>query len=77
MAETKHSMKEAVEIQRAFEKQFGDKNGLVGVGIGLNPRRDDLALNVYVSREREAENLPKTFDGMDVVVDVVGAIRAL
>jgi hypothetical protein len=77
MAETKHSMKEAVEIQRAFEEQFGDKDGLVGVGIGLNHRRDDLALNVYVCREREAENLPKTFDGMDVVVDVVGAIRAL
>jgi hypothetical protein len=76
MADTKHSMKEAVEIQRAFEQQFGDKDGLVGVGIGLNPRRDDLALNVFVSREKEGEKLPKTFDGLEVVVDVVGAIRA-
>jgi hypothetical protein len=76
MADTKHSMKEAVEIQRAFEKQFGDNNGLVGVGIGLNPRQDDLALNVYVSRQKEAEKLPKTFDGLEIVVDVVGAIRA-
>ncbi|MCV3240980.1 hypothetical protein [Mesorhizobium sp. ZC-5] len=75
MADTKHSMKEAVEIQRAFEKQFCD-NGLVGVGIGLNPQRDDLALNVFVSREKEAEKLPKTFDGLEVVVDVVGVIRA-
>lgn len=75
MADTKHSMEEAVEIQRAFEEQFCD-NGLVGVGIGLNPQRDDLALNVFVSREKEAEKLPKTFDGLDVVVDVVGVIRA-
>jgi hypothetical protein len=76
MADTKHSMKEAVEIQRAFEEQFGDNDGLVGVGIGLNPRQDDLALNVYVSRQKEAEKLPKTFDGLEIVVDVVGTIRA-
>ncbi|SFJ91859.1 hypothetical protein SAMN04488498_101291 [Mesorhizobium albiziae] len=75
MADTKHSMKEAVAIQRAFEERFGDA-GLVGVGIGLNPRQDDLALNVFVAREKEAQRLPKTFDGLDVVVDVVGVIRA-
>jgi hypothetical protein len=76
MADTKHSMQEAVEIQRAFEELFGHRDGLVGVGIGLNPQRDDLALNVYVLREKEAEKLPKTFDGLDVVIDVVGVIRA-
>ena len=75
MADTKHSMQEAQEIQRAFEEQFGD-GGLVGVGIGLNPRQDDLALNVFVSRKKQAANLPKTFDGLDVLVDVVGAVRA-
>ena len=76
MAGTKHSMNEALEIQKAFEERFGRKDGLLGIGIGLNHQRDDLALNVYVSRQREAAKLPKTFDGLDVVVDVVGAVRA-
>jgi hypothetical protein len=76
MVATKHSMQEAIEIQRAFERRFA-KRGLVGVGIGLNSRRDDLALTVYVSRQNEAAKLPATFSGLDVVVDVVGAVRAL
>jgi len=76
MVATKHSMQEAIEIQRAFERRFA-KRGLVGVGIGLNSRRDDLALTVYVSRQNEAAKLPATFSGLDVVADVVGAVRAL
>jgi hypothetical protein len=76
MADTKHSMRQAVEIQKAFEEKFAGEECLVGVGIGLNSSRDDLALNVSVTRKREAQRLPKTFDGLDVVVDVVGTIRA-
>ncbi len=76
MVATKHSMQEAIETQRAFERRFA-KRGLVGVGIGLNSRRDDLALTVYVSRQNEAAKLPATFSGLDVMVDVVGAVRAL
>ncbi|TWG93367.1 hypothetical protein L598_004100000120 [Mesorhizobium sp. J18] len=76
MAGTKHSMDEAREIQKAFEKKFGGRKGLLGVGICLNPRRDDLAINVSVSRSAQASDLPKTFDGLDVVVDVVGTVRA-
>ncbi len=76
MGDTKHSMKEAVEIQRAFEERFADCDGLVGVGICLNSSRDDLAINVYLSKEKKGAKLPKTFDGLDVVVDVVGEVRA-
>ena len=76
MAETKHSMRQAVEIQKAFEKQFGGEDCLVGIGIGLNRNQDDRALNVSVTREPEADRLPKTFYGLDVVVDIVGTIRA-
>lgn len=76
MADTKHSMDQARAIQKAFEERFGDKEGLLGVGICLNPRQDDLALNVSVSCRQQAIHLPKTFDGLDVVVDVVGSIRA-
>jgi hypothetical protein len=76
MADMKHSMEEARRIQQAFEQRFGSKDGLLGVGIGLNPERNDLALNVSVSERTQARGLPKTFDGLDVVVDVVGVIRA-
>lgn len=76
MAETKHSMEEARKAQRAFEQRFGGKDGLLGIGIGLNADRNDLALNVSVSERTQARGLPKTFDGLDVVVDVVGVIRA-
>lgn len=76
MVATKHSMEEAVEIQKAFERRFAGKGEVLSVGIGLNGARDDLAINVCVSRPKEAEHLPKTFDGLDVVVDVIGAVRA-
>ncbi|MEJ6784414.1 hypothetical protein [Aminobacter sp. Piv2-1] len=76
MADTKHSMKEAIEIQRAFEERFAGFDGVVGVGICLNIGRDDLALSVQVARNKQAAQLPKTFDGLDVMVDVVGDVRA-
>ncbi|MBX9464813.1 MAG: hypothetical protein KL840_17930 [Aquamicrobium sp.] len=69
-------MEQAIEIQKAFERHFAGKGKVLSVGIGLNGAKDDLAINVCVSRLNEAENLPKTFEGLDVVVDVVGAIRA-
>lgn len=76
MVATKHSMEEAIEIQKAFERHFAGKGEVLSVGIGLNGSMDDLALNVRVSRPKEAEHLPKSFDGLEVVVDVVGAIKA-
>jgi hypothetical protein len=77
MPQMKHSMKQAVEIQKAFEKRFCHKDGRRAVGICLNPRTGDLALNVQVSKKKEAAELPKTFDGLDVLVDTVGVVRAL
>lgn len=73
----KHSMDEVAEIQRAFEASFARNPGVVGVGIGMNRRQDDLALNVYVSGEEVADSLPKSFSGVDVVCDVVGEFKAL
>lgn len=77
MPELKHSMEQAEGIQRAFEQRFGKNEGLVGVGIGLNRSRDDLALNVFVAQQEQAGALPKNFHGLDVVVDVVGGFNAL
>lgn len=76
MAEFKHSMEQAVEIQKTFEQRFAGKAGLSGIGIGLNERGDDLAINVFVAKEAQAKSLPKTFEGLDVVVDVAGEFSA-
>lgn len=75
MAGTKHSMEEAVEIRKAFEAEFGQVQGVSGVGICLNQSEDDLALNVFVFRRDDAAKLPGTFGGLDVLIDVVGTIR--
>jgi hypothetical protein len=72
-----HSMNEALEIQKAFIAQYAHKNGVLGIGIGLNESRDDLALAVSVSRPGQAEKLPDTFRGLDVRVDVVGHFESL
>ena len=69
-------MEQAVSVQAEFEKRFGDAQGVVGIGIGLNRSRDDLALNVSVQRSKIRPTLPDTFQGLDVVVNEVGKIRA-
>lgn len=75
---TKHSMGEAAKIQKIFESRIADGiPGIVGIGLSLNKKQDDLALNVQVEREAVAHSLPKHFRGLDVVVDVVGEARAL
>lgn len=75
---TKHSMGEAAKIQKIFESRIADGiPGIVGIGLSLNKKQDDLALNVQVECEAVAHSLPKHFRGLDVVVDVVGEARAL
>ena len=76
MSELRHSIEQAVEIQKDFEQLYTKVSGVVGVGIGLNEKHDDLAINVQVAREAIGQKLPKTFDGLEVVVDVVGTVKA-
>lgn len=74
----KHSMKEAVVIQKAFEDHFCSEQGVKGsVGICLDSRTGELALNVQLSRKEDAIKLPKKFNGLSVIVDIVGDVRAL
>lgn len=76
MGEMKHSIEQAVEIQRVFEERYAGKSGVVGIGIGLNEARDDLALNVQVARPAEAAQIPPKFRGLEVVIDIVGTVEA-
>jgi len=75
-ARMKHTVEQAVELQRRFEESVpAHSKGIIGIGISLNESRDDLAINVQVDRSEAANALPRQFDGIDVVVDVVGQIR--
>jgi hypothetical protein len=46
------------------------------VGIALNRSESDFALSVQVASEGDVKTLPEKFDGLDVIVDVVGANTA-
>lgn len=74
--QTNHTMDEAVEIQKTFERLFCDRPGILGVGICKTPI-GKFALNVQLQSERDGKALPKDFFGLDVITTVVGAIRAL
>ncbi|MEQ1953171.1 hypothetical protein [Mesorhizobium sp. CN2-181] len=76
MVNSKHSMEQAVSIQKDFESAYAKMSGVVGIGIGLNRTEDDLAINVSVTKPSQAKALPERFNGLDVVVDVVGRISA-
>lgn len=73
-----HTIEEAIEIQKEFERTvLPSAVGVLGVGIGFNTTETDYALNVQVATERDVNKLPATFDGLDVVVNVVGSNTAL
>ena len=70
------AMERAEHIQRDFEARYADRGGVLGIGIGLNRAEDDLAINVQVASRMVAVEIPKSFHGMEVVVDVVEKIEA-
>ena len=76
MTSTRHSIEQAVSIQRDFETAFASKSGVVGVGIGMNRTQDDFALNVFVSKSAKVPDLPESFNGLDVVVDEMDETEA-
>lgn len=65
MTSTKHSIEQAISIQRNFETVFAGKCGIVG--IGMNRAQDDFALNVFVSKS--IPELPESFNGLDVIIE--------
>ncbi|HTV70113.1 MAG TPA: hypothetical protein VMF90_16405 [Rhizobiaceae bacterium] len=71
-----HSIVEARRIQKAFEERFAGEEGILGIGIRNNAAEDDLALSVSVTTREQAAKLPADFEGLEVVVDVVGEFRA-
>lgn len=71
------AFEQAFEIQREFERRFSSVKEVVGIGIGLNEAADAPAINVQVARKSAGGKLPPSFHGLDVIIDVVGEIKAL
>ncbi|MBX9458665.1 MAG: hypothetical protein KL863_22910 [Rhizobium sp.] len=72
----KNAFDEAIEIQKEFERQFAGVDEVVGIGIGLNKAADAPAISVQVATEAAADKLPSSFQGLDVILDIVGEFKA-
>jgi hypothetical protein len=72
----KKAFEAAASIQREFEESYAGLPSVLGVGLGVNSDHTAPAINVQVSEKAAIGALPKTFHGLDVVVDVVGEITA-
>ncbi len=64
------------EVQTAFEEKYLDLEGVLGVGITTGPTGDD-AIVVYLEHGGAESKLPKTFQGLDVIAEIVGEVKAL
>lgn len=62
-------------VQAAFEEKYLSVDGVLGVGLGQNEHGDD-AIVVYLRDIGAFALIPKKFEDMDVVPEVVGAIDA-
>jgi hypothetical protein len=62
--------------QQVLERRLAGKPGILGFGIGSGRDSSGLALRVYVKDKAASRQLPKEIDGVEIVGDVVGAIKA-
>jgi len=62
------------EVGMKFVDEFNVNNdtSFLCIGVGLNRAGDDAAILVLVRTDEDKQKLPATYDGMEVIVDVVG-----
>lgn len=70
-------MDKLTEAKRRLVAEYRSLAGFSGVGIGSGRTPGSLALRVMVADASAAKRIPSTFSGVDVLVDVVGKIKAL
>lgn len=75
---TRHSFKQA---KNAADTLYANlvKNVFVrvaSVGIGLNPERTDLTIEVAVEDQASVKHVPPVIDGIGVKVEVAGQVTA-
>lgn len=74
MTGKKHSIGELQKLQAVLEKYVSDKQGVKGVGIGMNAARTDYVFRVLVESEDVAADLPKRVEDVEVQHQVTGHI---
>ncbi len=62
-------------IRQRFEEEYLDVEGVQGFAESQN-KIGDAALVIYVEHDGNKGELPTKFEGIDVVVRVVGEVRA-
>ena len=65
----------AIQVQEQHTNNLFAKNGVVGTAVGLNQNGRHV-IQVYVVQPRDAAAIPKTLNGVPVVVQVTGQIVA-
>jgi len=66
----------AMEVQKKHTGILMARKGVVGTAVGLS-QEDQHVVKLYVKEAQDRAGLPKKLDGVPVVVEVVGEIRAL
>lgn len=68
-----------IEICKAFSQQYQSSFMAAGnnltAGIGAEHAMDELSIMVYLQNGRLKDTLPKTFQDVNVIVKIIGAIR--
>jgi hypothetical protein len=62
--------------QAALESRLAGKPGILGIGVGEGRESGRPALRVYVKSKAISATLPSEIDGIEVVGDVVGVVKA-
>jgi len=63
------------KLQAEFEEKYLDTDGVVGIGL-TDGDRGELAIVVYLQSKSAEADLPSTFQGHQVVFEIVGTIDA-
>jgi hypothetical protein len=63
-------------VQPRLERRLAGEPGVLGIGIGSGTLPSGLAFRVYVKDKGAGQRMPKHFEGVEVISDVVKAIKA-
>ena len=65
------------EVKKQNESRFFDLNGVVSVGIGMDPKGNQAIIVGLDKPNPETEaKIPASVEGYPVVIQIVGAIKA-
>ncbi len=65
------------EVKKQYEARFLDMPGVVSVGIGLDPTGNQaIIVGMDASNPEIEANIPKRVEGIPVIIEITGAIKA-